>query len=100
MTGGGEPCVPVLVGAAGRPGLEECAAVCGVWLGLLDAAPHRFGDLQTLCGDGEVSLVRKSTNLEITDPGQVSAFCSQGETQSLMRTPRKTLIYTDMSRWP
>lgn len=91
----------VLVGAAWRAGLEGCAAVCGVSLGLLDAALGRFGRLQMLCGDadGDVSSVRKSTNhLGITDHSQVSAFCSQGKTLSLMQTPRKTVIYTEMSQ--
>lgn len=74
----------------------------GVSLGLLGAALRRFGHLQMRCGDadGDVSLVMKSINrLGITDHGQVSAFCFQGKTPPLMRTPRKTLIYTEMSQW-
>lgn len=76
--------------------------MCGVSLGLLDAALRRFGRLQMHCGDahGDVSLVTKSINhLGITDHGQVSAFCSRGKTPPLMRTPCKTLIYTEMSQW-
>lgn len=62
----------------------------------------RSGCLQMLPGDadGDVSSVRKSTNhLGITDHGQGSAFCSWGKTLALMRTPRKTLIYTGTSWW-
>lgn len=94
-----EPCVRGWMGQRGAGG-----TFCGVQSITWSPGCHagRSGCLQMLPGDadGDVSSVRKSTNhLGITDHGQGSAFCSWGKMLALMRTPRKTLIYTRTSWW-